>query len=223
MRHFRYFAGYSRLLEDFFEKTSTRIEPRNRDSPNLVTNILQNITFCAQNKKKLNRLTAFLKSVKRSSSKSDKYENCFYKVASTCMSIHISLYKTHSITWQSTNQGQRSTNWSNSKPKHFWDDKKQTSSGSKQSKIWFDSEDVDYSLSHLIIAVMTLWDKPNHFSVPHNSVSQRGLNFLRNIIDFEAFNRRCKWRSNTWQAASLQCWLCSVWQLRVFTSSLHTS
>ncbi len=77
MRHFRYFAGYSRLLEDFFEKTSTRIEPRNRDSPNLVTNILQNITFCAQNKKKLNRLTAFLKSVKRSSSKSDKYEKLF--------------------------------------------------------------------------------------------------------------------------------------------------
>lgn len=43
---------------------------------------------------------------------------------------------------------------------------------------------------------MTLWDKPNHLRAPHNSVSQRGLNFLWNIMEFEAFNRR-------WNAATL--------------------
>lgn len=47
---------------------------------------------------------------------------------------------------------------------------------------------VDYGISHLIIALMTLGDPPHHFNKPQNRVSQRGLNFLRNIIEFEPFN-----------------------------------
>ncbi len=126
MRHLWYFAGYA-LLNDFLEKQVLELNQGIVKALIWLPTFFKMSSFLLRTKKNKNRLRAFSKSVKRSSSKSNKYENCFYTVASPPVCPYTSLYIK---TTASLDRAQTKANEAQTDPtvslKYFWGDKKQT-------------------------------------------------------------------------------------------------